>query len=959
MGEGNMQVGGQDVVGRDVSTRPSNGASTSSLSALQIRKRDGRIASFDRERIGAAIDAAFRAEHGLPFGEALPELLAQKSAGVTDAVTHQVRDLFAVGAAIDVERVQDLVEMELMRAGEFQIARRYILYREERSRVRTLRHEEAAQARTQVQIDPAQPDHTETLDELTVKQRIFEACAGLPGVRPEELLVEIFTSLYDGITHKEIDKAMILAARARIEQEPAYGQVAARLLLNVVYHEVFDEQPTAETLTACYRRNFRRMLELGVSDDRYDRELLSYDLDRLASAIKPERDADFTYLGVQTIYDRYLTHVDDRRIEAPQYFWMRVAMGLAMREENREERAIQFYEVLSSFRFVSATPTLFNAGTCHPQLSSCYLSTTQDDLGHIFKVIGDNAALSKWAGGLGNDWTSVRATGAYIKGTNGKSQGVIPFLKIVNDTAIAVNQGGKRKGAVCSYLETWHLDIEDFLELRKNTGDDRRRTHDMHTANWIPDLFMKRVAEKKHWTLFSPQETGDLHDLYGKAFEARYLEYERMAESGEIRQARKVEAIELWRKMLSMVFETGHPWMTYKDPSNVRSPQDHAGVVHNSNLCTEILLNTSGDETAVCNLGSINLRAHTTREGLDRDKLADTVRTAVRMLDNVIDINFYPTPEAKNANMRHRPVGMGLMGTQDALLEQRIPYASDAAVKFADESMEFISYHAILASAELAGERGTYPSYQGSKWDRGLLPIDTIALLREERGGHLDVDTTTTMDWQPVREAVGKNGMRNSNVMAIAPTATISNIAGCSQSIEPNYRNLFVKSNLSGDFTVVNEYLVNDLKRLGLWDEQMIDDLKYFDGSVQAIPRVPEELKELYRTSFEVDPEYLIEATSRRQKWIDMGISFNLYIDQPSGKKLNDMYFKTWEKGLKTTYYLRATAATQIEKSNVDLNKRGIQPRWMKAESASSRVAGQSETPQACSIDDPDCEACQ
>lgn len=935
----------------------------------QIRKRDGRIVPYEPRLIAGAIEAAFRAELDLSPVEPLGSELTSKIHRITQAVGNEIQLMAATGQTVDVERIQDQVEMELMRAGEFTVARAYIVYREERSRARALRAEAAAQARPTVQLAD---DRTATLDALTVKQRIFEACAGLEGVRPEDLLQEIFASLYDGISYKELDKAMILAARSRIEQEPAYSKVAARLLLGVAYQEVFGELPEESELAAAYRANLRPCLQKGVENQRYDAKLLDYDLDRLAAALRPERDADFTYLGVQTIYDRYLTHVEGRRIEAPQYFWMRVAMGLAVNEDDREARAIQFYEVLSTRRFVSATPTLFNSGTLHPQLSSCYLSTVEDDLTHIFKAIGDNAALSKWAGGLGNDWTNVRATGSYIKGTNGASQGVIPFLKIVNDTAIAVNQGGKRKGAVCSYLETWHLDVEDFLELRKNTGDDRRRTHDMHTANWIPDLFMKRVKEKKHWTLFSPQEVPDLHDLYGRDFERRYEEYEAMAESGRMRQFKKVDAAELWRKMLSMVFETGHPWMTYKDPSNIRSPQDHAGVVHNSNLCTEILLNTSRDETAVCNLGSLNLREHTTAEGLDRQKLADTIHTAVRMLDNVIDINYYPTDEARNANMRHRPVGLGLMGTQDALLAQRIPYDSDAAVRFADESMEFISHHAILASSRLAAERGSYPSYSGSKWDRGLLPIDTLALLQEERGGHVDVDTTATMDWQPVRDSVRQHGIRNSNVMAIAPTATISNIAGCSQSIEPNYRNLFVKSNLSGDFTVVNEFLVADLKKLGLWDEQMIDDLKYFDGSVQSIQRMPDDLKQLYRTAFEIDPTILIEANSRRQKWIDMGISFNLYIDQPSGRKLNDMYFRTWEKGLKTTYYLRSTAATQIEKSSMDINKRGLQPRWMKSQSASGRMVADADAagngaadraaspePKACSIDDPDCEACQ
>ena len=956
----------------DVSTQLPTPQHVPAIAGFQIRKRDGRIVPFEGNLILNAISAAFRADSGMAHSEPLPEEVTTKVQDILDAVVREVQLMAATGQTVDVERIQDQVEMELMRAGEFQVARRYIVYREERSRARAVRLEQA-QAKPKVQVTGGE---TATLDALLVKQRVFEACQDLEDARPEEMLEEIFASLYDGITYREIDKAMIMAARARIERDPAYDQVASRLLRNVVYDEVFGELPDAAQLDEKYRHCFEGALRLGVEQERYDPELLNFDLDRLAAALHPERDASFTYLGMQTLYDRYLIHVDQRRIEAPQHFWMRVAMGLAVNEQDREARAIEFYEVLSTRRFVSATPTLFNSGTLHPQLSSCYLSTVEDDLSHIFKVIGDNAALSKWAGGLGNDWTNVRATGAYIHGTNGASQGVIPFLKIVNDTAIAVNQGGKRKGAVCSYLETWHLDIEDFLELRKNTGDDRRRTHDMHTANWIPDLFMKRVREHGKWTLFSPQEAPDLHQIYGEEFERRYLEYERKAQAGEIKQSRQVDALELWRKMLSMVFETGHPWMTYKDPSNLRSPQDHVGVIHNSNLCTEILLNTDREETAVCNLGSLNLREHTGADGLDQETLANTVRTAVRMLDNVIDINFYPTQEAKNANMRHRPVGLGLMGTSDALLIQRIPYNSDEAVSFADQSMEFISYHAIQASAELAAERGHYPTYPGSKWDRGMLPIDTLELMRQQRGAqYFDVDGTCSMDWAPLREVVRAHGMRNSNVMAIAPTATISNIAGCSQSIEPNYRNLFVKSNLSGDFTIANPFLVTDLKRLGVWDDQMIDDLKYFDGSVQQIERIPDDLKLLYRTAFEVEPAFLIEATSRRQKWIDMGISFNLYIDEPSGKKLNDMYFKTWEKGLKTTYYLRSQAATQIEKSSMDVNRRGFQPRWMKSQSASGRLSAQTEgaeqhgdpaaesmpetVTRACSIDDPDCEACQ
>ncbi|EMI16723.1 ribonucleotide-diphosphate reductase subunit alpha [Rhodopirellula maiorica SM1] len=703
----------------------------------------------------------------------------------------------------------------------------------------------------------------------------------------------------------------------------------------------------------------------GIRCGRLSEQLRSFALPKIADALLPERDKLFRYLGVQTIYDRYLLHVDGRRIETPQYFWMRVAMGLALREDEdqRTDRAIEFYQLLSSFRFTSATPTLFNSGTQHPQLSSCYLTTVQDDLAHIFKSIGDNAMLSKWAGGLGNDWTSVRATGSLIKGTNGTSQGVIPFLKIVNDAAVAVNQGGKRKGAVCAYLEPWHLDFEEFLDLRKNTGDDRRRTHDMHTAAWIPDLFMERVRENGTWTLFSPDEASDLHDTYGRRFRERYEHYEKMAAAGKMKQHRQVSATELWRKLLTRTFETGHPWVTFKDPSNIRSPQDHVGVVHSSNLCTEILLNTSEDETAVCNLGSVNLAAHIVDGRLDHGLLKATITTAMRMLDNVIDINFYPTAEARNANLRHRPVGLGMMGYQDALHRLQIAIASDEAVEFADRSMEAISYFALLASSQLAAERGRYESYDGSKWDRGLLPIDTIELLQQERDTAVDVDRSTTMDWQVVRDAIAKNGMRNSNCLAIAPTATISTIIGVTQSIEPTYKLLYAKSNLSGEFTQINEPLVDALTEQGLWDAAMLDALKYHDGSLADIQRIPEEIKQLFATAMEIEPKWLIEAASRRQKWIDQGQSLNLYLAKPSGKSIDAMYHLAWQRGLKTTYYLRSLAATQVEKSTVDVNRHGIQPRWMKSASQSGqirvdRMATTAAAP-TCSIDDPDCEACQ
>ena len=905
---------------------------------VNVRKRDGRTVPFDRARIEEALGRAFQAEANIPTTVPLDPALASEISEITDSVIADVQASFREGEMVEVERIQDKVEIQLMRAEHYSVARRYIVYRDEHSRARVLSGREVAPPEAPKLRVMNNEGKREPLDPSRIRMEIYNACEGMHEVDPSDLLEEVYRTLYDDIKPADIERAMILAARQRVEREPSYGKVSARLLLNVIYRHALGQKPSIKDRDQVVRDRFENYLEAGVRAKRLDGRLLNYDLKKITSAIKSERDFDFGYLGLQTIFDRYLLHISDRRIETPQFFWMRVAMGLSIEEDHPEETAISFYEMLSTFRFVSATPTLFNSGTRHPQLSSCYLSTAQDDLEHIFKVISDNAKLSKWAGGLGNDWTNVRATNAHISGTNGKSQGVVPFLKVVNDTAVAVNQGGKRKGAVCAYLETWHLDIEDFLELRKNTGDDRRRTHDMNTANWIPDLFMKRVEENGKWTLFTPDEVPDLHDLHGKAFEERYTQYEAMVESGEITHFRHLDAITLWRKMLSMLFETGHPWITFKDPSNIRSPQDHVGVVHSSNLCTEILLNTSEDETAVCNLGSINMAAHAVPEGVEYDKLAETIDTALRMLDNVIDINFYPTPEAKNSNQRHRPVGLGLMGFQDMLYVLRTSNESEAAVDLADRTMEFISYHAILASTKLAAERGVYSSYAGSKWDRGQLPIDTVEILAQERGGYLDVDRSVSLDWAPVREAVKQNGMRNSNVMAIAPTATISNIAGVTQSIEPTYRNLFVKANLSGDFTVINQQMVTDLKRLGLWDDEMVDDLKYYDGSLQEIDRVPEDIKEIYKTSFEVDPVWIVEAASRRQKWIDMGQSLNLYISKPSGRALHDMYLLAWKRGLKTTYYLRSLAPTQIEKSTVDINKRGMQPRWMKSKSTSSDI---------------------
>lgn len=929
---------------------------------MNVTKRDGRQVSLDAELITKALEKAFCADLKLKdVSEVSPELLGEIR-DITKSVVETVSPISLSNDGVSVEKIQDVVEAELMRNQHFSVARRYILYRAEHSKIRQLRAEErmeSGEAFPSIMVE--RDGQLENLDFQRLRDQVTAACEGVEDTcSAEELIVEVQKQFFNGITPREIARCTVLAARARIENDPDYDTVAGRLVLNIIYRESLGKSSTTTDIAQLYREQFSNYVAEGIAAERLTPELQDFDLDRLASVIEPQRDGLFPYLGLQTIYDRYLLHIDGRRFEAPQYFWMRVAMGLSLNESDKNARAIEFYNILSSFRFTSATPTLFNAGTLHPQLSSCYLSTVADDLDSIFKQIGDNAKLSKWAGGLGNDWTNIRATNSHIKGTNGQSQGVIPFLKVVSDTAVAVNQGGKRKGAVCSYLESWHLDIEEFLDLRKNTGDERRRTHDMHTANWIPDLFMRRVVEGKNWTLFSPEEVPDLHDLYGKAFEERYTQYEQMAEEGSIRLSRTILAVDLWRKMLTRVFETGHPWITFKDPSNVRSPQDHCGVVHSSNLCTEILLNTSSEETAVCNLGSINMLNHITDGELDLTRLEETINTAVRMLDNVIDINFYPTDEAKNANHRHRPVGLGLMGFQDALSACGIGYASDAGVEFADRSMEAISWFALMASSKLAEERGTYSSYQGSKWDRGLLPIDTVSILEEERGMPIDMDKSSTMDWDIVREQIKKHGMRNSNVMAIAPTATISTIIGVTQSIEPTYKHLFVKSNLSGEFVQLNGKLVSELKERDLWCDDLLEAIKYFDGSLGDIPGIPDDIKGRFATAFEIEPQWLIKCASRRQKWIDMGQSLNLYLGQPSGKQLDEMYRYAWTAGLKTTYYLRSLGATQVEKSTVDINKFGLQPRWMKNASSSSDIAVERQPEvQACSIDDPGCEACQ
>ncbi len=759
--------------------------------------------------------------------------------------------------------------------------------------------------------------------------------AGEPDLAP--VVEELERSIFDGITSSQIHEALILASTAFVERDPAYNRLAAGLLLQQLRREVFGASLAAEAVEGAYREAFISGIRRGVEDGLFAPELLELDLERLAAALDPGRDGEFTYLGLQTLAERYLVKTDATLLETPQAFWMRVSMGLSIGEDNPGARAVEFYETLSSLRFLASTPTLFHAGLTHPQLSSCYLSTVDDDLSHIFKVMSDNAQLSKWSGGIGNDWTSVRATGARISSTGVQSQGVIPFLKIANDTTLAINRSGKRRGATCAYLETWHLDIEDFLDLRKNTGDDRRRTHDMNTANWIPDLFMKRVRENGTWTLFSPDEVPDLHELYGRAFCERYTYYEAEARAGRIDKYREVEAVKLWRKMLTRLFETGHPWITFKDPANIRSPQDHAGVVHNSNLCTEITLNNSRDETAVCNLGSVNLARHVSRDGIDRERLSRTVSTAMRMLDNVIDINYYPTEEARRSNMRHRPVGLGLMGFQDALFTLRLPFDGPGAQQFSDEVMELISYNAILASSKLAAERGAYESFPGSKWDRGIFPIDTLDILEAERGVAIPVPRTSRLDWTEVRRHVATHGMRNSNTMAIAPTATISNIAGSYPCIEPIYKNIYVKSNMSGEFTVVNEYLVADLKERGLWNSEMLEELKAHDGDISRIESIPEDLKELYKEAFEIDAARLVQLTALRGKWIDQSQSHNVFMKGVSGKKLEQIYTTAWELGLKTTYYLRSLGASQIEKSTLDAKKYGY---TQKREAAAPTPAG-------------------
>ncbi|MEY4268697.1 MAG: hypothetical protein RIS90_3232 [Pseudomonadota bacterium] len=940
------------------------------LSQYQIIRRNGAVVPFEPNKIAVAMMKAFLAVHGTQG--AASSSVREMVDVLTQSVIRALMRSRPGGGTFHIEDVQDHVELGLMRGGHHEVARAYVLYREKRAQERA---KSAAAAAPQLpQLHAIDNGERVVLDLGRLKSLITAACAGLGAdVRPDPIFSETLRNLYDGVPMDEVYKASVLAARTLIEKDPDYTYATARLLFHTIAKEVLGEDVEPAGMGQAYIDYFPGFIKKGVANELLDEKLLQFDLVRLGAALKAERDLKFDYLGLQTLYDRYFLHIGKNRIELPQAFFMRVAMGLTLNEIDREARAIEFYEVLSSFDFMSSTPTLFNSGTLRSQLSSCYLTTVPDDLDGIYESIKENALLSKFAGGLGNDWTRVRALGSHIKGTNGESQGVVPFLKVVNDTAVAVNQGGKRKGAVCTYLEAWHLDIEEFLELRKNTGDDRRRTHDMNTANWIPDLFMRRVMEKGSWTLFSPSNVPDLHDKFGLAFEKAYVAYEAQAARGEIKPSRTLPAADLWRKMLTMLFETGHPWITFKDACNVRSPQQHAGVVHSSNLCTEITLNTSDTETAVCNLGSVNLLQHLKDGAIDHAKLQKTVKTAMRMLDNVIDINYYAVKKARDSNLRHRPVGLGLMAFQDSLYELRIPYASDAAVAFADESMEAICYYAYWASTDLASERGRYSSYKGSLWDQGILPIDTLDMLADQRGGYVEVDRSSKLDWDALRRKIARDGMRNSNCVAIAPTATISNIIGVDASIEPCFGNLSVKSNLSGEFTIINGYLVKDLKRLGLWDDVMVMDLKHFDGSLAPIDRVPSDIKALYATAFEVETTWLVEAAARRQKWIDQAQSLNIYMAGASGKKLDDTYKLAWIRGLKTTYYLRTISATHAEKSTVTAGRMnavssgqdmggGAAMSALDAAAAAARAqlaSGPATDIKFCGVDDPTCESCQ
>ena len=924
-----------------------------------IKKRNGQVADFDAGHIIIAIQKATDSAGGEIASEVIPELVEQ--------IVSHLEAVIGDGVP-DVEIIQDLVEQELMRADYFKTARSYILYREEH---KALREVEASRSASKLEHNALKVTLADgSIDHFSYTRLVKDLVSASEGLEDsvdiDELAQLTKSSLYDGITIEELQDALIMSASSSIEKDSAYSTLAARLLLKKIYREVLDTDKVTE-LDSAYQDVFKNFVKATVKEGRLDKRLLDFDLDDLASYIQPERDKLFDYMGLDMLHDRYFIQNEGRgvRLETPQVFWMRIAMGLSVLEKKTEKNAWakKFYDILSTLRYVPSTPTLFHSGTTFAQLSSCFLNTVEDDLKHIFKVYLDTALMSKFSGGIATDWTNIRGTGSLIKTVNIPSQGVIPFLKIANDTTVAISRSGKRKGATCVYLETWHLDIEDFLELRKNTGDERRRTHDMNTANWIPDLFMKRVEAEGQWTLFSPNEVPELHHLYGAEFEKKYEEYEQLADEGKIEAFRRVPAAQLWRKMLTMLFETGHPWINFKDACNVRSPQDHAGVIHNSNLCTEITLNNSAEETAVCNLGSVNLARHITKGKLDRDLVAETVETGMRMLDNVIDINYYTTPECETSNMRHRPVGMGIMGFQDALYLLDIPFNSEKAVTFGDESMELISYYAILGSSQLARERGAYKSYKGSKWDRGIFPVDTLDLLEKERGIKIDVKRKGKLDWKEVRAHVKKHGMRNSNTMAIAPTASISNISGCYPCIEPIYKNLYVKSNMSGEFTVINSYLIDDLKKSNLWTKEIMDKIKFHDGSLQKVTEIPADLREKYQEVFEIDAEWLVKIAAHRGKWIDQSQSLNIFVQGVSGKKLSDIYTYAWKMGLKTTYYLRSLAASQVEKSTVDTAEFGSTHKrefsTVAQDAPLPSVKANAKTSKTCAITDPECEACQ
>lgn len=889
------------------------------MSFSSIKKRNGQIVDFEPERIVVAIKkASGSVDNEIPesaFEEILKNVISNLDGTVSEAIP-------------EVELVQDLVEQELMKTGYFNTARSYILYREEH---KTLRQVEASRSAEKLENNALKvtlaDGSIENFSYARLIKYLVEVSDGLEdSVEIDELAQQTKSALFDGISHEELQDALIMSASSSIEKDSAYSTLAARLLRKKIYREVLDTDTNSEIAEA-YQVTFKSFIASTIKEGRLDKKLAEFDLNELAKYLQPERDELLDYMGLDMLHDRYFVQNEGRgtRLEAPQIFWMRIAMGLATIEKkaDRNSYAKKFYDILSTLRYVPSTPTLFHSGTTFAQLSSCFLNTVEDDLKHIFKVYLDTALMSKFSGGIATDWSNIRATGSLIKTVNIPSQGVIPFLKIANDTTVAISRSGKRKGATCVYLETWHMDIEDFLELRKNTGDERRRTHDMNTANWIPDLFMKRVEQGGQWTLFSPNEVPELHDLYGAEFEKKYEEYEKLADEGKIELFKRIPASQLWRKMLTMLFETGHPWINFKDACNVRSPQDHAGVIHNSNLCTEITLNNSAEETAVCNLGSVNLARHITKGKLDKALVADTVEIGMRMLDNVIDINYYTTKECETSNMRHRPVGMGIMGFQDALYQLDIAFNSEKAVQFGDESMELISYYSILGSSQLAKERGAYKSYKGSKWDRGIFPVDTLDLLEQQRGMKIDVKRRGKLDWKPVRSHVKKYGMRNSNTMAIAPTASISNISGCYPCIEPIYKNLYVKSNMSGDFTVINSYLIDDLKKIDMWKEDIKNKIKFHDGSIQKITEIPAELRAKYQEVFEIDAEWLVKIAAHRGKWIDQSQSLNIFVQGVSGKKLSDIYTYAWKMGLKTTYYLRSLAASQVEKSTVDIAEFG------------------------------------